>query len=339
MPRNQNQDRPQLDDLERQFRRALEWLGRHPISLLLGALFLLFLFLLPTIVYQVNAQERSVVLRFGKLQRVDEPGLQYKFPYPIERAHLINTREPFEMSFTTSSVNQTSRRSSGVQNPDEDTLMLTGDLGVARVEWQIQYKKSDPVKYYFNVIEREHRQLIRDTTLSTMRRVIGDKFVSRVITVAREEIRRNVESELQKVMDQYNTGITVEGIEIQSTEPPVQKVINAFKEVDSARQDRETLRNEALREKEQVLNETEGEAEKRISEARGEAAQIRNQAKGEAERFDHIVEQFEAAPKITRTRMFLETMQEVMKKSNRVYVVDEHIKGLLPHLQLREEQN
>jgi membrane protease subunit HflK len=264
--------------------------------------------------------------------------LQYKFPYPIEQVEEINTQEPFEMSFTTSrATNQTSRRVSGVQNPEEDTLMLTGDLGVARVEWQVQYKKSDPVAYYFNVPEREHRQLIRDTTLATMRRVIGDKFVSRVITVARGEIRRNVESELQNVMDQYNTGITIEGIEIQSTEPPVQQVIDAFKEVDSARQDRETLRNEALRQKEQILNETEGEAQKRISEAKGEAAQIRNQAKGEAERFDYIVEQFEAAPKITRTRMFLETMQDVMKESNRVYIVDDQIKGLLPHLQLREE--
>ncbi len=338
MPSNRNEDRPQLDDLERQFRRGLEWVGRHPSILLFGFFLLLLLFLLPTIIYQVNAQERAVVLRFGELQRVDEPGLQYKFPYPIETAELINTQEPFEMSFSTKSINQTTRRTSGVQDPQEDTLMLTGDLGVARVEWQVQYKKSDPVRYVFNVPEAEHRQLIRDTTLSTMRRVIGDKFVSRVITVAREEIRRNVEAELQDVMDRYSTGITIEGIEIQSTEPPVQKVIDAFKEVDSARQDRETLRNEALRQQEKILNETEGEAQKRISEARGQAAQIRNQAKGEAERFDHIVTQFEAAPKITRTRMFLETMQDVMQASNRVYIVDEHIQGLLPHLQLRENK-
>lgn len=336
MSRNDRDFEQNREDLERQFRQVLEWIGEHPITLVVGLIFLVLLLTLPSVIYQVNAQERAVVLRFGALNRVDESGLQYKLPYPIEQAHLINTREPFEMSFTTSSTKQTARRTSGTQNPDEDTLMLTGDLGVARVEWQVQYKKDNPVKYHFNVSDRQHRHLIRETTLSTMRRVIGDKFVSRVITVAREEIRRNVEAELQKVMDQYNTGITIEGIEIQSTEPPVQKVINAFKEVDSARQDRETLRNEALTEKEQVLNETEGEVEKRKSEARGEAAQIRNQARGEAERFNHIIKQFEAAPRITRTRMFLETMQSVMKKSDRVYVVDEKIRGLLPHLQLQE---
>ncbi len=338
MERNQKSDPYNAQDVERRARDVIDWFRRYPSALAVLLVFLFAILILPTTVFSVDRNEEAVVLRFGNFNRQLGPGLQYKFPYPIERAYLVQTRTQFKEQFgyREGGQAQTARRQRPMSE-DEESLMLTGDLGVARVEWEVQYRKINPKEYLFNVDDRKVRTLIRQTSLATTRRIVGDKTVASVITTAREAIRNEVKNELQRVMDTYNTGIRIDDVEIQDTEPPVNRVIDAFKEVDSARQDREKFRNEALREKESVLNEVEGTVEKRISEAKGKAAEIRNTALGEAERFEHIVEQYKAAPDITKTRMFLETMQEVMQGSERVYVIDERVKGLLPHLQLKDD--
>ncbi len=141
---------------------------------------------------------------------------------------------------------------------------------------------------------------------------------------------------MQTIMDSYSAGIQIADIELQGTEPP-DRVESAFREVDSARQDRERFQREAEREEERVINETRGKVNQQISEAKGQAAAIVNRAKGDAERFERLIQQYEEAPDITETRMFLETMQDVMKKSRRVYIVDRNVKGLLPLLDLKKE--
>ncbi len=323
-----------VDEIRETVRRAVNWIRNHPLALLFLILFLIAVILLPTTIYRVNVDQEAVVLRFGKYTRQEGPGLHTKFPFPIERAHLVDTRKVFSEEFGYHPKDEARTRRSRPGSFDRESLILTGDLGVARVEWQVQYRKTNPRKYLFNVSDPE--KIIRETTLAMMRRIIGDRFVANVITTARQSIRQDVKKELQAVMDQYNSGITIDAVELQSTEPPAENVIAAFKEVDSARQERETLRNEALREEERVLNEVKGKKAQQISEARGKKAAIVNKAKGEAERFENLIQQYKAAPEITETRMFLETMQNVIETSDRVYVIDRQVKGLLPHLQLQK---
>ncbi len=334
--RDYNQDG--VEEVRRNIRKIVNWFRKHPSSLVVLIVFLLTILIAPTTIFTVDRNEEAVVLQFGQFSRQVGPGLRWKLPYPIERAHIVQTRKQFKEQFGYREGNRQQTQSNQATNyQDVESLMLTGDLGVARVEWEVQYRKLKPKQYLFNVDDQKVRRLIRETSLATTRRIVGDESVLKVITEAREAIRRDIKDELQSVMDQYNTGIRIDGIEIQDTEPPVDSVIDAFKEVDSARQDREKLRNEALREKESVLNEAEGTVEKRISQARGRAAEIRNTAFGEAERFQHMVDQYKSAPRITKTRMFLETMQKVLNDSERVYVVDERVRGLLPHLQLQDK--
>lgn len=328
MPRNQQPQFPD-DELARRAKDGLSWLQDHPTAVLGIVVFLLAFFLVPTMIFQVDRNEEAIVLRFGAFAREVQPGLQYKLPFPIERAYIINTKNVFSEEF-----GYRSEQSSQYQEKDQahrESLMLTGDLGVARVEWQVQYRKTQPKNFLFNV--KNERRVIRETTMAAMRRVVGDKNVTDVITVARKEIRREVKKVLQEDLDRYQSGIQIEDVELQATEPP-EPVYPAFKEVDSARQDRERLRNEAERKRETIINEAEGTKNQRISEAEGKAQAIINRAKGEARQFNKMIKQYEAAPEITKTRMFLETMQKVMKESNRVYIVDQKLKGLLPHLQL-----
>jgi len=337
MARQQGDYQQNMDDVRRNVRRVVDWFRRYPLSLFFLFLLLIVMLTAPTMIYRVNADQEAVVLRFGKFTEQVGPGLHTKFPFPIERAYIVDTRKVFSEEFGYRPENERSRTRRPDQTFNRESLMLTGDLGVARVEWQVQYRKTNPKKYLFNI--SNVTQVIRENTLATMRRIIGDKFVSNVITTARGAIRQDVKKELQKVMDQYNAGITIDAVELQATEPPAEKVISAFKEVDSARQERETFRNEALREKERVLNEVQGKKAQQISEARGKKAAIVNKAKGEAKRFENLIQQYKAAPEITETRMFLETMQDVIDRSERVYVIDRQVKGLLPHLNLRSAEN
>jgi len=284
----------------------------------------LALLLSASMVYTIDRNEQGVVTRFGAYDRLAQPGLHIKWPTPVEKVHKVNTLHVFEKEFGFRSREPGIHTERERRQYDNEAFMLTGDLGVARVEWVVQFRRAEPRDYVFNV--RNEERLIRDASEEALRRTVGDYVATDVITVARVEIARAVHRELQDIMDKYQSGIVIDDLLIQQTEPP-QPVVPAFKEVDSARQDRERLRLEA-----------EAVQEKLIPEARGEAERIIAEARGDAEQFTQVLNEYKQFPEVTRTRMFLNQMEKIIGRSGRVYIVDDEVKSILPMLNLDKSQ-
>jgi len=312
---------------------GIDWIQENPFTLLFVALLIFLLAFGSSMIYQVDRDEEAVVLRLGDYNRLSSPGLHFKLPAPLETVQIINTQNVFakEFGFRTREAGVRSNRERS--GHDVEALMLTGDLGVARVEWVVQYRRQEPRNWLFNV--RNEERLIRDASEEAMRRIVGDYDATDVITVARVQIAKEVKDELQSIMGKYKSGIQIDDLLIQSTEPP-QPVISAFKEVDSARQDRERLRYEAEQQKEKVINEAKGTAEKIVQEAQGDSAAMINRARGDAERFRQVRREYQVAPRVTKDRLFLERMEKVMSRADPVYVVDKNVKSLLPMLDLEK---
>lgn len=324
-------DEPRLDEIAGQ---VLDWLRANPVMVLLLVVAVLVAYSASTVVFTVDRDEQAVILRLGAYERLVGPGLRVKWPAPIETAHIINTQRVFtkEFGFRTREAGVQSRRIR--EGYDNEALMLTGDLGVARVEWVVHYRRQQPRNYLFNVQNEE--RLIRDASEEAVRRIVGDFDATDVITVARVQIAKDVKDEMQRIMNKYNAGIFVDDLLIQSTEPP-EPVIPAFKEVDSARQDRDRLRYEAEQEREQVINEAKGTAEKIVEEAQGDSAAMINLAQGDYERFNRVLMEYRNAPQVTEDRLFLERMETVLDRAGSVYVVDEGLPSVLPHLNVEGE--
>ncbi len=312
---------------------GLDWVRENPFTLLIVAVLIFFIGFGSSMVYQVDRDEEAVVLQLGDYNRLSSPGLHFKLPAPLETVHIVNTQNVFtkEFGFRTQQAGvRSDRQRTGY---DVEALLLTGDLGVARVEWVVQYRRSEPRNWLFNVQNEE--RLIRDASEEAMRRIVGDYDATDVITVARVQIAKEVKNELQSIMGKYKSGIQIDDLLIQSTEPP-EPVIPAFKEVDSARQDRERLRYEAEQQRETVINEAKGTAEKIVQEAQGDSAAMINRAYGDAERFRQVHREYQTAPRVTKDRLFLERMEKVITRADPVYVVDKNVKSLLPMLDLEK---
>ncbi len=306
-----------------------KWIKKHPELIVAAVVVVLLLFSIPTMVFQVDRDEEAVVLRFGAFARRVDSGLRWKFPPPIETVFIVNTQRVFSEQF---GYRGEERAGSSKRSVKEESLILTGDLGVSRLEWDILYRKTDPMRFLFNI--RDESKILRKASLSSMRRVVGDFNATEVITVRRRQIALKVKNQLQNILDNYRSGITIADVVIQSSEPP-DPVAPAFQEVDSARQVRDQMRHQANRHREKVINEAEGQVSQMVSEALGDSAAVINRALGDANRFNSILTQYRQAPEITRQRMFLETMQQVITNGERIYVIDEKVKGLLPLLELK----
>lgn len=284
--------------------------------------------------FTIDPEEAGIVLRFGRVMRQVPSGLHMKLPYPIERVLKVPVERQLkeEFGFRTQEVGGSSASST---YSDEDltaeSLMLTGDLNVAVVEWTAQYRVRDPYKFLFKV--RDVRKTFRDMNETVMREVIGDRSVNEVLTVGRQEIAARVERELQVLCDQYETGIKVEQIVLQDVNPP-DAVKASFNEVNQAQQEREKLINEARAGYNQIIPRAKGQAEQTLEQAQGFATDRVNRARGDAELFNQVHAAYQRAPEVTRRRMYLETMGQVYPKVKRKIIVDESLEGILPLLTL-----
>jgi membrane protease subunit HflK len=209
--------------------------------------------------------------------------------------------------------------------------MLTGDLNVAVVEWTTQFRVHDPYKFLFRV--RNPLDTFRDMNEAVIRAVVGDRSVTEVLTVGRQEIASEVEQRLQELCDQYETGLKIEQVVLQDVNPP-DEVKPSFNEVNQAQQERERMINEARTEFNRVIPKARGEAQQAIQEAEGYATDRVNRARGDASRFESLYAAYRRAPEVTRRRIHLETMQQVLPGVERTIVLDEDLKGLLPLLSL-----
>jgi membrane protease subunit HflK len=276
-----------------------------------GVLVLLILIALLTSFYTVGPEQIGVVLRFGRYVRSTDPGLHFKLPYGIENVTKVPVQRQLKQEFGFRT------RSAGVRSDytkrgyEGEANMLTGDLNAADVEWVVQYRVVDPERFLFRV--RNVQPTFRDMSEAVMREVVGDRTVNEVLTVGRQEVADQVEQRLQLLCEQYETGIKVEQVVLQDVNPP-DPVKPSFNEVNEAQQEKETLINEAQAEYNRVIPRARGEAQKTIQQAEGYLLDRVNRARGDSARFAALYQSFRLAPEVTRTRIYLETMNEVLPK-------------------------
>ncbi len=281
--------------------------------------------------YTVEPEEVGLILRFGKFQKETQPGLHFKLPYPIEQVIKIPVQRQLkeEFGFRTEVPGVRTRYSQ--KNFEHESLMLTGDLNVAVVEWITQYRIRNPYFYLFKV--KNPRQTFRDMNEAIMREVVGDKTVTEVLTIGRQEIADEVKKKLQELCDQYQTGIVVEQIVLQDANPP-DPVKPSFNEVNQAQQEKERMINDAWAEYNRIIPKAKGQALQTIQEAEGYAADRINRAKGDAIFFEQILKAYKEAPQVTKTRLFLETMETIYPRLDKKVIIDEKVKGLIPFLNI-----
>jgi len=283
--------------------------------------------------YTVEPEEAGVVLRFGKFERQTTPGLNFKFPSPIETVIKVPIERQLkeEFGFRTK---EAGIRTEFEEGYTDESVMLTGDLNVAVVEWTAQYRVSDPYKFLFKV--RNVQKTFRDMNEAIMREVVGDRSVNEVLTVGRQEIADEVEQRLQALCDQYDTGIKVEQIVLQDVNPP-DAVKPSFNAVNQAQQEKEKMINEARAEYNKIIPRARGRAQQAIEQAEGFATDRVNRAKGDAELFEQFYEAYRKAPDVTRRRIYLETMAQIYPKVKNKVVLDGDLKGVLPLLPIAKE--
>jgi membrane protease subunit HflK len=302
---------------------------RVVLGIIFGVLGLIFLF---TLFYQVGTNEVGVVTRFGKHINTTQPGLHAKVPYGIDRVVKVPIRTVQKEEFGFRTV-KAGVRTEYVGKALEESLMLSGDLNSAVVDWTVQYRISDPVAYLYKV--RNVKSIIRDASETVMRQVVGDRSVDEVIILSRREVSLEVQEQLQKILDSYETGINVVTVELKDVNPP-DPVKPAFNEVNEAKQEQERMVNEAWEAYNQVIPKASGEAEKTIRQAEGYALNRINRAQGDANRFLAVWKEYSQSQDVTRRRLYLETLNEVLPGIGRKYIVDSDQQGLVPLLRLEE---
>jgi membrane protease subunit HflK len=281
--------------------------------------------------YTVGVNEVGIVQRFGRYVRTTPSGLNFKLPAGIEKVTKVKVRYVFkeEFGFRTIKADVRTRYAAGDLYLAE-SLMLTGDLNVAVVPWIVQYRIKDPRDYLFKV--RDPRGTLRDLSEATMRMVVGDRSINEVIS-KRDEIARQAQNLLQKELDEAETGISVTTIEMKRTNVPEQ-VQPSFNEVNQAIQEKEKMIYQAREEYNKRIPQARGDAEKTVLEAEGFALDRTNRAKGNAARFLALYEEYAKAQDVTKRRLYLETLRDIIPKMGGMYVVDSKMKNLLPLLNL-----
>lgn len=280
--------------------------------------------------YQVDPESVGVVLRFGAFTRITDPGLHFKIPF-VEEVRDVQVQRQLKQEFGFRTVEAGVRSAFTAAEFQDEAMMLTGDLNVAIVEWIVQYRIADPFLYLFKV--RNVDETFRDMNEAVVREVVGDRTVTEVLTVGRQEIETTVQALLQELANQYETGITVDQVVLQDVNPP-DPVKPSWDEVNQAQQQRDRLINEARAQYNQVIPRARGEAEQTILQAEGYALNRVNRAEGEASRFQSVYEEYREAPEVTRQRLYLETMQELLPRLGGKLYIDEDAEGVLPLLPL-----
>lgn len=323
--------------MEFQVPRVYRFRSPRTLGRLIGraVLAVLVLFVLLSMWFTVDPEEAGLVLRFGRLTRLVRSGLHMKFPYPIESVVKVPVERQLKEEFGFRTEGLDGRTTYSETDFAEESLMLTGDLNVAVVEWTAQYRVNDPYKYLFKV--RNVRKTFRDMNETVMREVVGDRSVNEVLTVGRVEVATEVERRLQALCDQYENGIKLEQIVLQDVNPP-DAVKPSFNEVNQAQQEREKLINQARAEYNQVIPHARGQALQTVEQAQGFAANRVNRARGDAELFIQVHAAYQRAPEVTRRRMYLETMSEIYPKVKRKIVLDENLRSVLPLLPLGQTE-
>jgi len=286
--------------------------------------------------YTVPSDSVAVVQRFGKYLTEVEPGLHFKLPLGIDKATVVPVKRQLkqEFGFVTAGARDP-YQSPSARDRGRETQMVTGDLNAALVEWVVQYRISEPVKFLFEV--REPGETLRYVSESVMREVVGDRTVDEVLTIGRQEIESEALVKMQELSTKYVMGISIDQVQLKNINPP-KPVQESFNEVNQAQQSKEKLINEARRDYNKVIPLAEGEKDQRIREADGYRLKRINEAEGDVARFNALFTEYSKAPEVTRRRIYIETMQKVMPKIESKVIVDDDMSGLLPLLNLGSQK-
>ncbi len=332
---------PSFDDIVARLQKMLsgffdpqgEHIVRRVLLLLLGVLVLW----LASGLYRVDQGEVGVPLVFGKFYGPPKPpGLNYNFPTPIGRVFTpqVERARRLDIGFRSARGSNDKGSPADARDVEEESLILTKDQNIVDIDFTVFWKISDPVDYLFNI--RDPSATIKIASESAMREVIGQTSFDDAVTVGRAEIETNTLKLLQRILDTYSSGILVEKIDLQKSSPPPQ-VIDAFNDVQRARQDLDRLRNKAEAYANSVVPEARGEAEQMLRQAEAYSERLTIEAEGEATRFLQVWRAYRSAPSITRRRMYLETLGGIFEKSN-IIIVDRNANGVVPFLPLPEVQ-
>lgn len=312
-------------------------LPRLPKGLvMLGIVALLVLSMFLTTFYTIEADEVAVVQRFGKYARQEEPGLRWKWPLGVETVRKVKVERVLKDEFGFRTEDPAVRTRFSPRSYPEESIMLTGDLNVADVEWIVQYRIADAAKFLFG--NRQPEATLRDVAQVVMRAVVGDHTVTEVLTERRVEIANEVERRMQELLTLYDTGLRVVTVNMQNVTPPSDEVKRAFNEVNEAQQEQSRKINQALQAYNQEVPRARGEADRTIQQAEGYAINRTNRAKGDVARFNSLRAEYDKAPEVTRQRLYLETMQDILPEVRQVYVFDpKQPSSLLPFLDLQRD--
>lgn len=323
-----------VNDSFRQFKTLLP--GRSPSRFLFAFIIIFLISLVWSAFYTIPSDSVAVIQRFGKYLKEVPPGLHLKLPLGIDTAKIVPIKRQLkqEFGFTTPGASdpyQSPRDNEG----QRETQMVTGDLNAALVEWVVQYRISDPVKFLFEV--RKPSETLRYVSESVMREVVGDRTVDEVITIGRQEIESEALSKMQALSTKYAMGISIDQVQLKNINPP-RPVQESFNEVNQAQQEKEKLINEARRDYNKVIPLALGEKDQRIREADGYRLKRINEAEGDAARFNALYAEYIKAPEVTKRRIYIETMQAVLPGIKSKIIIDERSNNVLPLLNLGSQQ-
>lgn len=305
--------------------------GGRGIGVILGILALVWL---ATGIFRVDPDQQGVVLRFGEYVRDSGPGLHYHLPAPIETVLLpsVTTVNRIDIGF----IGSNDTRGVNTQRDiPEESLMLTGDENIIDIDFTVLWRIGNARDYLFNI--RNPEETVKITAESAMREIIGRTEIQPALNESRGEIETQTRTLLQQTLDEYEAGIIVTQVQLQKVDPPGQ-VVDAFNDVQRARQDQQRLRNEAEAYRNDIIPRARGDAERLIQEASAYREEVVNRAVGDSQRFLSILASYQQAPAVTAQRLYLETLEEVFSGVNKVIIDEEgqNGQGVVPYLPLPE---
>ena len=281
-------------------------------------------------IYVVGPDEVGVVRTFGKFTRVTQSGLNWKFPSPIETANTPKVTEVKRIEFGFRSL-----KNGQYRTVEKESLMLTGDENIVDAEMIGQYKIKDPVKYLFNIVEPE--LTVREAAEASLRTVVGRNKIDETLTTGKFTIQEETKEQVQSILDKYESGIHIVAVQLQDVSPP-KEVIGAFKDVASAKEDKNRMINQAEGYRNDVIPKARGEAEAMIRDAEGFKESRIKRAEGDATKFTTILKEYKKAKSITEKRLYLETMEKVLPGIDKIIVPDKESGNMLNLLNLNPNQ-
>ena len=281
-------------------------------------------------IYVVGPDEVGVVRTFGEFTRVTQSGLNWKFPSPIETANTPKVTEVKRIEFGFRSL-----KNGQYRTVEKESLMLTGDENIVDAEMIVQYKIKDPVKYLFNIVEPE--LTVREAAEASLRTVVGRNKIDETLTTGKFTIQEETKDQVQFILDKYESGIHIVAVQLQDVSPP-KEVIGAFKDVASAKEDKNRMINQAEGYRNDVIPKARGEAEAMIRDAEGFKESRIKRAEGDATKFTTILKEYKKAKSITEKRLYLETMEKVLPGIDKIIVPDKESGNMLNLLNLNPNQ-